>query len=135
MRVKHLIGPATVALSILLAPSISAAQSTASAQPDLAPIITGKHWTESDANLKKAYLLGVANILQVEQAYQQRRTVPDNQTLVPKFSKGLQGQTLDSVRDSVDRWYAANPSQLDRPVVETIWFEIVVPATKTKRTP
>jgi hypothetical protein len=48
---------------------------------------------------------------------------------------GLQNQTLDSVRDTVDRWYAANPSRLDRPVVETIWFEIVMPATKTKRTP
>ncbi|MNK18464.1 hypothetical protein D3C87_366710 [compost metagenome] len=129
MRVKHLLGPATVALSLLFAPPSMAAE------PEAAPIITGKHWTESDANLKKAYLLGMANVLQVEQAYQQRRAVPDTQTLVPKFSRGLQNQTLDSVRDSVDRWYAANPTQLDRPVVETIWFEIVVPATKTKRTP
>ncbi|OAE50017.1 hypothetical protein DBL07_02145 [Achromobacter mucicolens] len=100
-----------------------------------APIVTGKHWTESDANLKKAYLLGMANVLEVERAYQQRRAVPDTQTLVPKFSMGLQNQTLDSVRETVDRWYAANPSRLDRPVVETIWFEIVMPATKTKRTP
>ncbi len=129
MRVKRLLGPATVALTVLFAPPLTAAPS------DPAPIITGKHWTESDANLKKAYLLGIANVLEVERAYQQRRAVPDSQTLVPKFSTGLQNQTLDSVRETVDRWYAANPTQLDRPVVETIWFEIVMPATKTKRTP
>ncbi|WP_043518509.1 hypothetical protein [Achromobacter arsenitoxydans] len=129
MRVKHLLGPATVALSILFAPP------TTAAPPEPAPIVTGKHWTESDANIKKAYLLGMANALEVERAYQQRRAVPDTQTLVPKFANGLQNQTLDSVRETVDRWYAANPSRLDRPVVETIWFEIVVPATKTKRTP
>ncbi len=129
MRVKHLLGPATVALSMLFGSAVTAAPS------DPAPIITGKHWTDSDANLKKAYLLGVANALEVERAYQQRRAVPDTQTLVPKFSAGLQNQTLDSVRETIDRWYAANPTQLDRPVMETIWFEIVVPATNTKRTP
>lgn len=130
MQVKHLLGPAAVALSILFAPP------GAAAPPEPAPIITGKHWTESDANLKKAYLLGMANVLQVEQAYQARKALPDSQTIVPKFARGLQGQTLDSVRETVDRWYAANPSQLDRPVVETIWFEVVMPATsKTKRTP
>lgn len=129
MRVKHLLGPSAVALSMLFGSVVTAAP----AEP--APIITGKHWTESDANLKKAYLLGMANVLEVERAYQQRRSVPDSQTLVTKFSTGLQNQTLDTVRETVDRWYAANPSQLDRPVVETIWFEIVMPATKTKRTP
>ncbi|SIT30718.1 hypothetical protein [Achromobacter sp. MFA1 R4] len=129
MRVKHLLGPATLAVSMLFGSAVTAAPS------EPAPIVTGKHWTESDANLKKAYLLGMANVLEVERAYQQRRAVPDSQTLVPKFSMGLQNQTLDSVRDTLDRWYAANPGQLDRPVVETIWFEIVMPATKTKRTP
>ena len=129
MRVKHLLGPAAVALSMLFGSAVTAAPS------ESAPIITGKHWTESDANLKKAYLLGMANVLEVERAYQQRRTVPDSQSLVTKFSRGLQNQTLDTVRETVDRWYAANPSRLDRPVVETIWFEIVMPATKTKRTP
>jgi hypothetical protein len=39
----------------------------------------------------------------------------------------LKGQTLDSVRERLDRWYAAHLDQLQRPVIETIWFEIVVP--------
>jgi hypothetical protein len=124
MKVKHLFGPAALALSLLVATPGTAAT------PDGAPIITGKQWTESDANLKKAYLLGMANLLQVEQAYQRRHAPTDAQTLVPRFSRGLQAQTLDSVRESLDNWYAANPAKLDRPVVETLWFEIVVPGTK-----
>ncbi len=122
MKVKHLFGPAALALSLLVATPVVVAASS-----DPAPIVTGKQWTESDASLKKAYLLGMANLIQVEQAYQQRRAPADNQTLIPRFAKGLQSHTLDSVRESLDSWYAANPSRLDRPVVETLWFEIVAP--------
>ncbi|CAB3866945.1 hypothetical protein [Achromobacter piechaudii] len=126
MKVKHLLGPAAFALSLLCtAPTL--AQSA-----DPAPMVTGKHWTESDANLKKAYLLGIANLLEVERAYQERRAPPDNQTLVPRFARGLQTHTLDSVRQGLDSWYAANPTRLDRPVIETLWFEIVVPGAKRK---
>jgi len=42
------------------------------------------------------------------------------------MAKGLKGQTLDSVREGLTRWYAANPQRLQRPVVETLWFELVV---------
>ncbi len=122
MKVKHLFGPAALALSLLAATPVVVA-----APSDPAPIVTGKQWTESDTSLKKAYLLGMANLIQVEQAYQQRRAPADNQTLIPRFAKGLQSHTLDSVRESLDTWYAANPSRLDRPVVETLWFEIVAP--------
>lgn len=127
MKVKHLLGPAALAASLLF--STPGVAQTA----DPVPIVTGKQWTESDANLKKAYLLGVANLLQVERAYQERRAPPDTQSLIPRFSKGLQTHTIDSVRDGLDRWYAANPTRLDRPVIETLWFEIVVPGAK--RTP
>jgi hypothetical protein len=39
----------------------------------------------------------------------------------------MQGQTLDSVRQGVDNWYAANPGMIQHPVIETIWFEMVLP--------
>ncbi|MBO9331812.1 hypothetical protein C1I89_01820 [Achromobacter pulmonis] len=127
MKVKHLFGPAVLALA-LLAPATGAA-----AASEGAPILTGQQWSQSDPNLKKAYLLGMANLLQVEQAYQRRHAPTDAQSLVPRFAKGLQTQTLDSVRESLDNWYAANPTRMDRPVVETLWFEIVVPGTKRAR--
>jgi hypothetical protein len=97
------------------------------------PVVTGEHWTTSSEELKKAYLVGIANLIQVETAYYAANPPPDTQNFVPRFAKGLQGQTLDSVREGLNRWYAENPGKLQRPVIETIWFEIAVPGlAKTK---
>jgi hypothetical protein len=96
------------------------------------PLVTGEHWMKSTVELKKAYLLGVANIVQIDLAY---ATTPptDAQSVMPRMVRGLKGQTLDSVRDALDKWYAANPDRLQRPVLETIWFELVVPGLQKNR--
>jgi hypothetical protein len=106
---------------------------SAVARADEVPLITGEHWTKSSEQLKKAYLVGIANVVQVEAAYAGSNPPGDAQSVVPRFAKGLKGHTLDSVRDALDSWYAAHPDRLQRPVIETIWFELVVPGLqKTK---
>ena len=97
---------------------------------DEVPLITGEHWTKSAEPLKKAYLLGIANTLQIESAYQGTNPPSDAQSLVSTAAKGLRGQTLDTVRETLDRWYAANPDKLSRPVFEVIWYEVVVPGSR-----
>ncbi|HEX5122287.1 MAG TPA: hypothetical protein VFV97_03495 [Rhodanobacteraceae bacterium] len=87
--------------------------------------ITGVHWTKSTEDQKKAYLIGIANISQIELAY--AGTPSDDHSILPRMARGLKGQTLDSVREGLNKWYAANPGRLDRPVIETIWYEMVVP--------
>ena len=94
---------------------------------DEIPLITGEHWTKSSDEQKKAYLIGIANIVQVDMAYAGTTPPSDAQSILPRMVKGLKGHTLDSVRDGLNKWYAANPQRLQRPVVETIWFEMVVP--------
>jgi hypothetical protein len=91
------------------------------------PLITGEHWTKSTEELKKVYLIGVANVVQVEVAYNAANPPPDAQSVMPRMVKGLKGHSLDTVRDALNKWYAAHPDQLQRPVIETIWFELVVP--------
>jgi hypothetical protein len=98
-----------------------------SARAQEVPLVTGEHWTTSSEQLKKAYLIGIANAVQVETAFEGANPPSDAQSLVPRLARGLKGQTLDSVRDGLDKWYAANPGKLQRPVIETIWFEFVVP--------
>jgi hypothetical protein len=98
-----------------------------SARADEVPVITGEHWTKSSEQLKKVYLIGIANVIQIESAYHGANPPTDAQSIVPRFAKGLKGETLDSVRDALDKWYAAHPDKLQRPVIETIWFEMVVP--------
>ena len=101
-----------------------------SVRADEVPLITGEHWTKSTEELKKVYLIGIANVAQVETAYNAANPPPDAQSIVPRMVKGLKGQTLDSVRDGLNKWYAAHPDQLQRPVIETIWFEMVVPGLR-----
>ena len=111
----------------LLGACMMLAVASGSARAQEIPVVTGDHWTQSTEQVKKAYLLGIANSLQVEAAFQGANPPADAQSFVPRFAKGMRGQTLDSVRQGLDKWYAANPARLQRPVLETIWFEMVVP--------
>ena len=94
------------------------------------PVVTGEHWTKSSDQVKKAYLVGIANAVQVEAAFGGTNPPSDVQSLVPRLVKGMKGQTLNGVQEALDKWYAANPDKLQRPVLETIWFEMVVPGLK-----
>lgn len=105
----------------------------AQAQTQEIPLITGEHWTKSTEQNKKAYLVGMTNMLQVEIAYQAGNTLPDSQTVVPRFAKGLKGHTLDGAIAKVDAWYARNPGRMQQTVVETIWYELVAPGLKQNK--
>ena len=93
-------------------------------------MITGEQWTQSSEAVKKAYLIGLANMIQVQTAYHGANPPTDAQSFIPRLAKGMQGQTLDGVRENLDRWYAANPTRLKRPVLDIIWFEMAVPGLK-----
>lgn len=119
-------------LAVTAAALITLALATGS-RADEVPLITGKQWTDSSEQTKKAYLVGIANLVQVDIAYHEGKPPPDSQSIVPRFARGLKGHSLDSVRQGVDRWYATHPDQLQRPVIETIWFEMVVPGLQTRK--
>ncbi|BAN46491.1 hypothetical protein [Metapseudomonas resinovorans] len=94
------------------------------------PLVTGEQWTQSSEQVKKAYLVGIANAYQVEAAFHGSKPPADDRSLIPRFGRGMKGHSLDSVREGLDRWYAAHPEHVTRPVIETIWFEMVVPGLK-----
>lgn len=89
------------------------------------PIVTGQQWMASSEAEKKAYLVGISNLLDVERAYVGGAASKDDVAL--RFGKGMQGQTLDSVRQSLDNYYTNNPTLIQHPVIETLWFQVVVP--------
>jgi hypothetical protein len=119
--------------SAMVLACITLVMACATARADEVPLVTGKQWIDSSEQMKKAYLVGIANVMQVDIAYQAGNPPPDAQSIIPRFARGLKGQTLDTVREALDRWYAAHPDQLQRPVIETIWFEMVAPALQKPR--
>jgi len=97
------------------------------------PLVTGEHWTKSSEELKKAYLVGIANVVFLEMAYEGANPASDAQSFLPRMVKGLKGHTLDTVREALNKWYATHPDQMQRPVIETIWFEMVVPGLRNAK--
>jgi hypothetical protein len=122
-RARTALAAACTALTIVMVPAKAAE----------IPVVTGEQWTTSTDQVKKAYLVGIANMAQVENAYFARNPPNESQSFVPRLAKGLQGQTLDSVRQGVDSWYAANPTKLKRPVLDIIWFEMAVPGLQKNK--
>ena len=119
--------------AMLVAACAVTALAGGAAQAQEIPLVTGEHWTKSTEQSKKAYLVGLTNMLQVEVAYQAGHTLPESQTVVPRFAKGLKGNTLDGAIAKVDAWYAKNPGRMQQPVIETIWYELVVPGLQQNK--
>ena len=126
-------GTRLTARAALAAVCVALAAASSMARADELPLVTGKQWTESSDQVKKAYLIGIANVIQVERAYHAGNAPADAQSVVPRLAKGLQDQTLDSVREGLDRWYASHRDQLQRPVIETLWFEMALPGLQKAR--
>ncbi len=122
-------------LTLMLAACLTLAITSGSARADEVPLVTGEHWTQSSDQVKKAYIVGVANVLQVEAAYHGATPPSDTQSVVPRFVKGLKGggHSLDTMREGLDKWYAANPDKMQRPVIEIIWFEMVMPGLQKSK--
>jgi hypothetical protein len=96
------------------------------------PVVTGKHWTQATEDQKKAFLLGMATMIMIEYNLQAKQAVPSEATVVPELVDGLSGTTFEQLMSQVDAYYQAEPDQINRPVVETIWFEMVIPNLKAK---
>ena len=103
------------------------------ARAEEVPLVTGEHWTKSSEEMKKAYLVGIANIVLLEMTYEGANQASDAQSMLPRMVKGLKGHSLDTVREALNKWYAAHPDRLQRPVIETIWFEMVVPGLRNPK--
>lgn len=97
------------------------------ARAESIPIVTGQQWMASTDAEKQAYLVGIANLLDVERAYADGGNTANSDDIAQRFGRGMQGQTLDSVRESLDSYYKANPTMIQHPVIETLWFQMVVP--------
>jgi hypothetical protein len=98
------------------------------AHPDLR-LVNGTHWQHSSETEKKCYLIGVANLMSIEYAYQNRDGNPPfrTQTIIQRLYEAVDDETLDSVIDAVDSWYDTNPDKLDRAVLDVIWVTKVEP--------
>ena len=115
----------TLLLPVLLA--VSGTTAWAAQSEDLA-IVTGEHWVSSSLEQKRAYLFGIGNVLEIEQAmagddYEALR----GRSIVPVLLEGLSGNSIESIVTQLDKFYADHPDQVTRPVLEVLYIEMALP--------
>ena len=89
------------------------------------PVVTGEHWMKSTPQERKAFLVGAATIIELEQEVQ--GDTPPKKTTIDVWCKGLSPYSFDQMVAAIDQWYAANPDKVSRPVVEVMWYELAKP--------
>ena len=102
--------------------SASLAVSPAAPQSPAHDLVTGKHWQGSTVQERRAYLIGVSNVISVGARVDTRQGRED--TFALHAQKGLDGMRLDAAVSAIDAWYKAHPDQLDKPVLSVIWREL-----------
>lgn len=91
-------------------------------------IVTGEHWTGAALAEKRAYLFGVGNILEVEQAMAgDDYAAMHGRSIVPVLLEGLSGTSIADIVAQLDKFYADHPGQTSRPVLEVLYIEMALP--------
>ena len=89
------------------------------------PVVTGEHWTKSTPQERKAFLVGAATIIELDQEVQ--GATPAKNSAIDAWARGLAPYTFDQMVAAVDKWYAEHPDKLRRPVVEVMWYDLAQP--------
>jgi hypothetical protein len=73
---------------------------TTGAQEDQLPVVTGEHWVTSTEVEKKAFLIGMGTIIEVEQEAQSQSStpLPDEATFIPELVQGLSQYTITDIK-------------------------------------
>jgi hypothetical protein len=91
------------------------------------PMVTGQNWKDTDRDAKLAFLLGIATMVKVEQNLIGDPPPPGTVSFAPAIAKGVGDMSLTEIMNRIDTFFADNPESMDKPVVEVIWEDIVIP--------
>ena len=71
------------------------------------PLVDGKVWAESSATGKKAYIVGISNLMSIEYAYQKNSNPQstDDQSIIRRLYENSDESTLDGIIKRIDQWY------------------------------
>ena len=85
-------------------------------------IINGGHWVTSTVEQKRAFLFGVGNMLEIEQAmagdkYEDLR----GHSIVPVLLEGLSGISIADLIMKLNKYYAEQPQDENKAVIEVLY--------------
>jgi hypothetical protein len=87
--------------------------------------VDGNVWRASSLDEKRAYLVGVANTVDVHRELQIRRGTLDPEAPLNRVFDAFDEGTIDNAIERIDNWYGADPARLDTPVLGVVWLGLV----------
>ena len=87
-------------------------------------VVDGIDWMEASSLERRAFLLGVGNMIVAETAYakhQQLATPPASDRIVAAVKE----MKLGEIEDRITGWYEANTSKQSFPVMGVVWQHLV----------
>lgn len=95
------------------------------------PMLTGSIWQNATPENKVAFVWGICHVLTVEKALAQKLPSLQVENFSAKAAEGLAGLKINDIVSGVDGYYAANPTQLELPVIQVIWDVMIKPRLQT----
>ena len=95
------------------------------------PICTGTEWQKATQTEKVSFVWGVCHVVTIEKILAQKVPSLKAEDFSSKVSEGMAGMKINDIVRTVDEFYAANPTQMGKPVIGVIWDAIVKPKLKT----
>ena len=91
--------------------------------------LTGVQWKASASSEKLAFLYGVSSTVAIEQLVAERQGVKPS-PFVSAWMNAFGNASWKEIQKKLDDWYAAHPSDAERPVFDVLWYEFMAPAKK-----
>ncbi|MDX2507648.1 MAG: hypothetical protein QNL62_24675 [Gammaproteobacteria bacterium] len=118
-------------LSILILSFVFVMLSTSAWCAEDLVIINGGHWVTSTMEQKRAFLFGIGNMLEIEQAmagdhYEAMR----EHSIVPVLLEGLSGISIADLVMQLDKYYAQHPQDMKKAVIEVLYVDMAKPNLK-----
>ena len=86
-------------------------------------VVTGTEWMSATADQRRAFLVGIGNLIVAEGAYAKRHNT-EMPFVSDQILKGIAHLNLAAIESIITRWYEANPGRLSMPVMGIIWQDI-----------
>jgi hypothetical protein len=99
-----------------------ASASSTSSTPSI--VVDGTDWMESNTDERRAFLVGVANMIVAEGAYSKRHA-SEMPIVSDRIVKAVANLKLADIDARITRWYETNPTKRSMPVMGVIWQDIV----------
>ncbi len=114
------------------------------AKEDILQGLTGQVWQASSLDNKTAFIYGIESAVAIEYVTaehiaQKKGHATDKQSVVKSLTAfpqswimAFDGMDKKSIVGAIDAWYAKHSNQLQKPVLDVLWYEIMEPKLAKK---